>query len=1019
MGVVYKARQVSLNRVLALKMVAAGRFATPGDLERFRLEAEAAAHLDHPHIVPIYETGEHDGHHYFSMKLVDGGNLAAQVKRYAENPRAAARLVATVARAVHYAHERGILHRDLKPANILLGGPAGAPLEERVPLVTDFGLAKRVDGRRDPELTRSGSIVGTPGYMAPEQAEGRRESITTAVDVHALGAILFELLTGRPPFRADTTLETLRLVREQEPVRPRSIRPGIDRDLETIVLKCLEKSPNQRYHSAAALAEDLERWLSDLPIRARPTTLPQRAIKWARRRPAAAGLVLMATIAIGIAIGGVIALRAEKEKHRKSEAELAESRARKRQMEEDRYFQQVIAADRAFEATDPATAQRLLADCPPLLRNWEWYHLSRRLHSELLTIVGHSGFVCPDFRPDTPDVECRIDALSGSLWDSADGPKLRRMHGPDGTAYGLAIDRAGLRLATAGSDGQVKIWDMTRVRLLHVFRAHEGWTAGIAFSADGTRLALAGQDQMIRIWDVSSQPDLAGDRNVPLQVLRGHTGGVFGVAFSPDGTKLASASKDGTARVWDLTQQQARIALVFRGHDQEVCCLAFHPDGTRIASGGADRKVRIWDAATGRQILEFHAATSRVNAIAFSPDGTKIATGSLDQTIDIWDAGNADLTSVLAGHTKPVFAVAFSTDGTRLISASQDATIKLWDLTSRPGVSRFELERESAIHSGDTVSTDPPMTTVRWVGGVAFRPSGDELATAGTNQTIGIWDASTGRLKRKLHDGNGTLFALAYSRDGARLAAAGTDRDVRIWDQNASRPPLVLSDTREGLASVAWSPDGNVIATGGGFPPQVLQAPSGKVPAADDEGRTIRFWNPSTGGAIRELKGHVGSIHALTFSPDGRRLASAGADRIVRIWDTLTGEMQFALKSNANALFSVAYSPDGTRLVAAGADGAIRCWDVETARLIHTLEGHTNWVMGVAFSPDGSRIASAGADQTVRIWDPVRGREVLTLRGPGNRVHGVAFSPSGERLAGASADGVIRVWESEPQSEPR
>ncbi len=1031
MGVVYRARQVSLNRELALKMMRAGRFATTGDLERFHLEAEAAAHLDHPHIVPIYEIGEHEGHHYFSMKLVDGGNLAAHVERYAEKPRAAARLVATVARAVHYAHERGILHRDLKPANILLGGPVDGSLEERVPLVTDFGLAKRFECRNEAELTQSGSIVGTPGYMAPEQTEGRRESITTAVDVHALGAILFELLTGRAPFRAETVLETLRMIREQEPVRLMTFNPRIDVDLETIVLKCLEKSPGRRYHSAQALADDLERWLADLPILARRTPLPYRALKWARRRPAAAGLVLMAFVATALATGGIafmtrlksdvarsgLALVEEKVKRREFERELVESRERKTRMEEDQYFQAIVAADQAFGANDPIQAERLLVDCPHWLRNWEWRYLNRRLHCELLTIQGHSGLLCPDFRPDTTSAECRTEALTGSIWDAAGGPKLRRMHGPDGTAYGVALDRAGLRLATAGSDGQVKVWDMTLGRLLHVFRGHEGWTAGVAFSQDGLRLASAGQDGTVRIWDVSPSPGSERENDAPSQILRGHTGGVFGVAFSPDGTKLASAGKDGTARVWDLTRQPRRTVLVFRGAGQEVCCLAFHPDGRLIASGGADRMVRIWDAATGRQTLEFPAATSRVNAVAFSPDGTKLATGSLDRTVKVWEAATGRPIVVFAGHATPVIEVAFSADGSKLVSAGQDATVKLWDLTSEPGVRQFQLQRESAALSGQTAQAEPATPDVRWVGGVVFRPLGNELAAAGTNHTVAVWNAGTGRLKDELREGWGVMIALAYNHQGTRLAAAGTDRNVRIWDLAASRQPLVLSDLSEGLASVAFSPDGNLLATGGGAPPQVIQAPEGKFPAAENDGRTIRFWNPSTGVEIRTMRGHTGSIHALAFSPDGARLASAGADRVVRIWDAATGQLRVSMEGHSSAIFGVAFSPEGTRVVSAGADKTLRCWDIETGRLIRTLYGHDNFVMGVAFSPDGSRIASAGADQTVRVWDLARGREVLILRGPRDRVHGVAFSPDGEQLAGASADGVLRVWESEPGSD--
>ncbi len=374
MGVVYKARDVRLQRLVALKMILAGRLASVEDLERFRSEARAAAGLDHPHIVPIYEVGEHEGQPFFAMRLVEGECLGQDLPRWTRQPRAAAGLVARTARAVHYAHQHGILHRDLKPANILVDA-------DGEPHVTDFGLAKLVNA--DSHLTHSGAILGTPSYTAPEQASGKTELVTTAADVYSLGAILYALVTGRPPFRADNPMDTARQVVENDPVRPTVHNPDLDRDLETICLKCLEKEPARRYRSAEALAEDIERWLANEPIEARRTSRVERAWKWARRRPAQAGLVAVSTAAaLALAVGMVWhSKRLEREVDR-AEHERARAAANFRD---------------ARDAVEQMTllAQGELADVPQMQR------VRRALLEKALEY--YQGFL--QERGDDPDVE--------------------------------------------------------------------------------------------------------------------------------------------------------------------------------------------------------------------------------------------------------------------------------------------------------------------------------------------------------------------------------------------------------------------------------------------------------------------------------------------------------------------------------------------------------------------------------------------------------------------------------------
>ena len=495
MGVVFKARQVSLDRVLALKMVRAGRFATPDDLQRFRLEAEAAAHLDHPNIVPIYEVGEHEGHHYFSMKLVDGGSLAAHVARtrpIRDPPRCWWRpSPAPFTMRISGASSTATSSRRTScwPRGRASRRSAGCPWSPT------SGWPSGSRGRSTPRLTQSGSIVGTPGYMAPEQAEGPREAITTAVDIHALGAILYELLAGRPPFRAGTVLETLRLVREQEPARPRLVNSRIDRDLETIVLKCLEKAPSRRYASAAGPG----RRPGSMAGRACRSTPGRRASPsgWSsgpgagRRSPRLLLVAVVAVSASALAIGGLLAWNRESGLRHRAERRFVRVNPGAAAARGGRLFRPdprgragpgqprsrsgrpaaggvpVAVAGLGVAAPDASAAPRA-SPHPGSHARWSARRISRRNCS---------------------NVRCRTDVLPGSVWDdspdalhslraSPAGSAARRIHGLDGTAYGLTFDRSGTRLATAGPEGIVKVWNIVTGKMTHLIRAHRGLGVG-------------------------------------------------------------------------------------------------------------------------------------------------------------------------------------------------------------------------------------------------------------------------------------------------------------------------------------------------------------------------------------------------------------------------------------------------------------------------------------------------------------------------------------------------------------
>jgi WD40 repeat protein/tRNA A-37 threonylcarbamoyl transferase component Bud32 len=1021
MGVVYKARQVSLNRIVALKMILRGELATPLDVARFRSEAEAAANLDHPHIVPIYEVGEYDGQQYYAMRFVEGSSLA-------RHPRADARteagLVIAVARAVHHAHRRGILHRDLKPSNILVDA-AGSPL------VADFGLAKRVDADRS--LTESGAVVGTPRYMAPEQAAGQK-ALTVAADMYSLGVVLYERLTGQTPFTGETVLEVLRQVRETEPPRPSSIIPGLNRDLETICLKCLEKAPAKRYASAEALADDLERWLRGEPILARPAGRVERVLKWAKRRPAAAALVAVSGLAAGLLVAaslvGNLLVTAEQrqtqqalERERDARAELnraldertraldtlrLEKQATQRALAAERrvaYLHRVALAQREWQANNVARAEQLLDDCPADLRRWEWHYLKRLCHSELLRLDHGHEIAGLAFHPDGK----RIATSSWKelkVWDADLGKELFQLPTAEGWVRALAFSPDGKQLVTAGFR-TITVWDVLSGKAVVRIKAHEFLVSSVAFSPDGKRIASGSGTNVgggrqesgeVRVWDAVSGKELLAFPALPHWANS--------VAFSPDGNYLAAGlgylavvapASPGEIRVWDATT--GREVHRLRGHTFWVTSVAFSPDSRHLASASADRTVRIWELATGQEVLTLRGHTQWVRAISYHPDGKVLASAGDDHVVKLWDAKSGNELFTLRGHTHPIRAVAFRRDGQRLASAGGPTQgpgeVRIWDVTT-PQEAR-SLGRHTAS-----------------VTGVAFHPDGKRLASVSESMSsarpgeIRLWDLAASRTRHTIRGRFMGFTGVTFSAEGRAVITIGGE-GVEFWDPISGQRASVLPMRVHPTFGLALSRDGKWVA------------------AASVEG--VFIWDRATGKQRLNFRAHTVYTTGLAFSPDSKQFATSTwggyysegegkptrkAPNEVKVWDVATAKEVCTLPGGGLA---VAYSPDGLQLASSNQDGTVQVWDVVTRQPLFSLRGHSAAVRSLAYSPDGQRIITGSADHTVRVWDALTGQEVLTLRGHNEPVASVAFSPDGQRIASGGGSrgepGEVKVWSAE------
>jgi WD40 repeat protein/predicted Ser/Thr protein kinase len=937
-GTVYRAWQTSLRRYVALKLL----HERDQEADRVLREAQIAARLSHPHIIPVYEVGSHDGRRYLTMKLIAG----VPTSRVRLDPPRAAALMADVADALDHAHRAGVVHRDLKPHNLLLE-------ESGHVWVTDFGIARQQEAGST--LTQAGTVVGTPSYMPPEQARGQR--CDERSDVYALGATLYQLLTGQPPFDGETAIAVLIKVVWNEPTTVRKLAPNAHPELAAIVTKAMEKNPEARYASARALRDDLRRHLAGEPIVARPAGPLLRATKWINRhRLVSAGGLLLALAAISYVISLNRARTDAELKLAESLVAQADALGFAARWEEARL--------RYVQAADVFARTRVQSIAPLLGR----FDVHRHAPPPLWSLRAHeAGVTAITF------AQSGRRAITGggdgtiAVWDIASGTRLHTLGRHSGGVTSLVMSPNGSQGISTGEDGVLKLWDFDNGAEVRSFAALPAAMASAKISADGQRALTGGADGQMTLWNLTSGRPITsfGAHNGWLDsrgsVVDGGRGRLVAVAFLPDGRGVLSGALNGEIKIYEIGSQ--RLMANFRADGRTLLGLDVAGDGTAVLTGGGT--LALSNLQSGRPVRTFPGHLGEINAVVLSTNGQEALSAGSDWTVKLWDVVSGRELRSFVGHAQPVLRAVLSPDNRFVLSASADGIIKLWDAVGG-NQAQFHDGREDALAT------------------VTLSGDGRISASGHPDGGFSIWDTATGRALRRFRSGQ-EIHRLRLAPDGRKIVSTTLSGFATIWDVETGR----VARSVPGSTAVSFSADGQLLLTAAGS--------------------TIWLWDLVTGGQRFSLRNHPGLVTAASLSPDGRLLASVDNVGWLSLTDVGTGsELYRVLDSRAQT--AVAFSPNGDLLVSSAGD-TLTLRNARTTAQKTVLRAHAGELTAVGFSRDGSLLYSLAWDRTLRAWDVRAQRQLHVFEWTGRLVDDLTAATDGRLAVPLDAGGPPIVWD--------